>query len=250
MIRKALEKGKTIKMLYEATSGNVGIAMACLSNILNIKFKAYIPKPTPSTTETLLKILGAEVVRTEHQTIDQDMIQMVTRIAESEGAVNLNQYINDANFEIHLEHTAKEIDEQLEVINRKPNVIIAGVGTSGHIAAISARFKSKYGDNVKIVGVQPAPRNNIPGIKRIETKPKWYFHVKIDELIDITRNEAIEGSILIARREGILVGLSSGAVVKAFEKVRDKYGPGVYVLVFPDDGFKYVEIFREFLGEG
>ncbi|AHF80606.1 cysteine synthase family protein [Thermococcus paralvinellae] len=230
--------------LFEATSGNVGIAMASLSNILGVKFRAYLPKPTPETTEILLKVLGAEVIRTEFETIDPTMVEFVKKEAEKNDAVNLNQFENEDNFEAHYKYTAREIDEQLRSIGKKPDVIVAGIGTSGHIAGLAKYFKERY--DTKIVGVVPAKGEKIPGIKRLETKPKWVPKVKIDEIIEITQREAIEGSIKIARRDGLLIGLSAGAVVKALEKIRDKYN-GTAVLIFPDDGFKYVEIFERYL---
>ncbi|MDK2854725.1 MAG: hypothetical protein PWQ92_1619 [Thermococcaceae archaeon] len=73
--------------------------------------------------------------------------------------------------------------------------------------------------------------------------------MEIDEVVEVTQREAIEGSIQVARRDGLLIGLSSGAVVKAFERIRDKY-PGTAVLIFPDDGFKYVEAFERYLSGG
>ena len=245
MLIKAKKRGDLKDKLYEATSGNVGIAIASLSNILGIKFRVYLPKPTPQTTQILLKVLGAEVVKTEFETIDPEMVNFVKKEAEKANAVNLNQFENDDNFEVHYKITAKEIDEQLKSIGKKPNVIIAGIGTSGHIGGIAKHFKEKYKD-VAVIGVVAAQGEKIPGIKRLETKPKWFFQVDVDEVIKVTRKEAIEGSIEIARREGLLIGLSSGAVVKAFEKVRKKYGKGVYVLIFPDDGFKYVEAFESY----
>jgi cysteine synthase A len=249
MIKRAMEKGTLGNVLYEASSGNVSISMASLANMLGLKFRAYIPQPTPKTTEILLKLLGVEVVRTDFQTIDQEMINYVVKEAEKYGATNLNQFYNDDNFSAHFNYTAKEIEEQLRSVNRlPPKAIIAGIGTSGHIAALSKYFKERYGDDkIKIIGVVPAKGSKIPGIKRLETKPKWYFLVKVDEVIEITTEKAIEGAVQIARNDGILIGLSSGAVVKAFEEIRNKIGPGTYVLVFPDDAFKYVEKFENYL---
>ncbi|RLF21654.1 MAG: cysteine synthase [Thermoprotei archaeon] len=245
MLIKALEEGSLRHMLEEATSGNVGISLACLSNIFGLKFTAYVPKPTPRTTEILLKILGANVIRTEYQTIDRRFWTEVSEHAKQIGATNLNQFENDANFEIHYETTAREIVEQLESIGRTPDFVIAGIGTSGHIAAISKRLKNRYGDQVKIIGVQPAPGSSIPGIKRVETEPKWLSMVKVDKIIDISWEEAVEGVIEVARREGLLIGLSSGAVFQAYKKLSEN--EGVFVLVFPDDGFKYVEHFERYL---
>ena len=248
MIIKAWKKGLLKKKLYEATSGNIGISMACLANILRLKFRAYLPAPTPESTITLLKLLRAEVVVTEHSSIDRDMIMYVSKLAEGEGAVNLNQFENNDNFEAHFNYTARELEEQLEAVNRTPpRGIFAGIGTSGHIAAISKYFKSKYGDSTKIYGVVPAKGNSIPGIKKSETKPKWLSEVKVDKIEEISLEEAIEGCIHIARHEGLLIGLSSGAVTAAFSKLRRNLSPGVYVLIYPDDAFKYISYFKKYL---
>ncbi len=245
MLIKALEAGSLSDTLEEATSGNVGIALACLSNIFGLKFTAYVPKPTPRTTEILLRVLGADVVRTGYQMIDRHFWIEVSEHARRIGATNLNQFENDANFEIHYETTAREIIEQLESIGRTPDFVIAGIGTSGHIAAISKRLKERYGDRVKIIGVQPAPGSTIPGIKRVEAGPKWLSMVKVDKIIDISWKEAVEGVIEVAHKEGILIGLSSGAVFQAYKKLSENNG--VFVLIFPDDGFKYVEHFEKYL---
>jgi len=173
------------------------------------------------------------------------MVRFVQEEARKAGAVNLNQFENDDNFEAHYRFTAREIEEQLKAVGKEPDVIIAGIGTSGHIAGLAQYFKERYG--TKVVGVVPAEGEKIPGIKRLETRPKWYFKVDVEGVVEVTRNEAIEGAISVARRNGLLIGLSSGAVVKAYELVSDKLGGGTYVLIFPDDGFKYVEAFERYL---
>ncbi|MCD6369505.1 MAG: PLP-dependent cysteine synthase family protein [Thermoproteales archaeon] len=245
MLLRALEKND-FNSLYEATSGNVGIALAALSNFYGKRFRAYIPRTTPTTTEIILRVYGVEVVRTDFETIDWDFIETVEADAKRDGAVNLNQFKNDANFQSHYEYTGKELVEQLKSIGRKPTCLIAGIGTSGHIAALSMRLREAFGD-VKIVGVQPRKGESIPGIKRIETKPKWLAHASPWKIIDVSLEEAVKGSIEVARKEGIFIGLSSGAVFKAFQKIKNILGHGVYVLIFPDDGFKYVEIFAKHL---
>ncbi len=248
MIVKAFEKCIECGKLYEATSGNVGIAMASISNVLGIKFRVYLPEHTPDQTKTLLEILGAEIVETSFSAIDDKMVEYVKREAEKDNAINLNQFWNDDNFEAHYKYTAPELEKQLEVINRNPpKAIIAGVGTSGHISALSKYFKERYGEEVKVIGVVPAKGEKIPGIKRLETNPKWIKYVPLDRIVEVTRSEAIEKVLFLARNEGLMVGLSSGAVIRAYELIREEIGSGTYVLVFPDDVFKYIGIIRDYL---
>jgi len=97
--------------------------------------------------------------------------------------------------------------------------VIAGIDTSGHIYAISKRMGEKYGDEVKIVGVQPAPGSRIPEIKRVEAKPKWLEKARPDRIVDISLEEAVEGVMIVARREGLLIGLSAGAVYQAYRRL-------------------------------
>ncbi|MCD6444455.1 cysteine synthase family protein [Candidatus Bathyarchaeota archaeon] len=244
MIMTALEEGRLGDILYEATSTNTGIALTAIANILGRKTRIFIPKSIQKVSDTFLKALGAEVVRVP-VSLTVEAIEEVDSRAKREGAVHLNQFENDANFKVHLKYTAKEIDEQLRSIGLKPNYIIGGLGTSGHMSAISLYFKSRYGDNVKLIGVQPAPDEVIPGIRRVETGMKWIHWTDFDQIVDVTRDEAIEGSLTVARREGLLIGLSAGAVFHAFKEIAEENG--VYVLVFPDTGYKYAEQFKEYL---
>ena len=246
MVVKAVEPCKKAGLVEEASSGNTGIALTCISNILGVKSRIYLPKPTPRTTEVILRMLGAEVVRTKYETIDRTFWDEVRRHAESLGFVNLNQFENDANPEVHYKYTGREIVEQLKAIGRKPDVLVAGIGTSGHIAGIARRLREEYG-GLKVVGVQPTPGSKIPGIKRVETEPTWLEEAGVDVLIDVSWREAVEGVREVAVREGVLIGLSSGAVYKAYKKIRGE--DGVYILVFPDDGFKYVEHFERYLSQ-
>ncbi|MEM2910894.1 MAG: pyridoxal-phosphate dependent enzyme [Candidatus Bathyarchaeia archaeon] len=246
MIVEALEKGELKEALYEATSTNTGIALSSIANILGIKSKLFIPKTIQKVSDIYLEVLGADVVRLPVG-LTVESISQVEAEAKADKATHLNQFENDANFKVHLKYTAREIDEQLKSLNLKPTCIIGGLGTSGHMSAISIYFKTKYKDSVKIVGVQPALNEVVPGIRRIETGMKWYHQATFDEVIDVKQAEAIEGAIKIARKEGLLIGLSAGAVVHAFQKIAEE--EGVYVLVFPDSGYKYAEQFEKYLAE-
>ena len=244
MINDALARGSLKSIMYEATSTNTGIALAAIGNILGVKSKLFIPKTIQRCSDTYLKILGADIERIP-VSLTVEAISDVESKARIDDAMHLNQFENDANFKVHLKYTARELDLQLREIGVKPDVIVGGLGTSGHMSAISLYFKSRYGDNVEVVGVQPARGEVIPGIRRVETGMKWIHWFKFDSIIDVKLDEAIEGCITVARREGLLIGLSSGAVFHAFTRIVN--GKGVYVLVFPDTGYKYVEQFEEYL---
>jgi cysteine synthase/O-phosphoserine sulfhydrylase/cystathionine beta-synthase len=243
MIMDALSRGSLGDLLYEATSTNTGIALASVANALGRRVKLFIPKTIQKASDVFLRALGAEVIRVP-VSLTVEAISEVEASAKRDGATHLNQFENDANFKVHLKYTARELDQQLESIGIKPDYIIGGLGTSGHMSAISFYFKSKYGDSVKVVGVQPAQGHVIPGIRRIESGMKWIHMVELDEVIDVTLDEAIEGVIEVARREGLLIGLSSGAVFKAFRKISPERGN--IVLIFPDSGYKYAEQLEEY----
>ncbi|RLF06277.1 MAG: cysteine synthase [Thermoprotei archaeon] len=249
MLRKAFEEGRVRRKVYEATSGNVGIALAALCNFYGLELTAFLPKKPPAITLKLLKILGARVVETEYETISREFWRWVASLAEEDGALNLNQFENDANPEVHYRTLAVELIEQLEAVGRKPDFAIAGIGTSGHIYAVSKRMRERYGGRVKIIGVQPAPGSRIPGIKRVETGPKWLEEARPDLIVDVSLEEAVEGVVKVARREGLLIGLSAGAVYHAYKKLAARGRRGVYVLIFPDDVFKYMDVLAERLAK-
>lgn len=243
MYRKAVEKlgSDKVKLLVEATSTNTGLAIAAMCAIHGSKLRAFIPSTVSKTGEILLKIFGAEVVRSP-KALTVELTNDVEEMARKEGAVHLNQFYNDANFEVHLRYTAKELELQIREAGIKPKAIFGGLGTSGHMSAISFYFKNRFKE-VKIYGVVPALNTSIQGIRRVETGMKWIHYVEIDKVIEVTPEEAIEGVLEIVRNEGIFVGLSSGAVYTAFKKMmkEGKLGEGDYILIFPDHGFKYVE---------
>lgn len=239
MIEAALEKGS--KVIYEASSGNFAIALTLLSNAYGIRVRIYLPRPTPPSTISLLKLIGAEVVVTDFESINKEMVEFVKREAERDGALNLNQFENELNPITHYEGTAREMIEQLEAAGIAPDYLVIGIGTSGTLWGVAKRFlENSSFRRVKIVGVQPAKGSKIPGIKRRETGPKWLENVELYELIDVSEREAALGAVEIARKEGILVGMSAGAAYCAYRKIAERE-KGVYVTVFPDSIFKYIE---------
>ncbi|WP_369611678.1 cysteine synthase family protein [Sulfurisphaera javensis] len=231
---------RNVKSLVEATSGNTGIALSALSSIFKINFTAFIPATAPSSFKVLMKILGANVISAGNST--NELLPLVKKLSEFNGYTHLDQFHNEINVLAHYETTAKEIDKQMSSIGLKIKRIIATMGTAGHIVGIAKYFKEKYGDDLEIIGVEPAQGERIPGIKRVteDKENKFLNMVKIDKIVEVKLKEAIEGVIDVARNDGILIGLSAGATVSAYKKIAKQDEEEVTVLIFPDDAYKYV----------
>ena len=245
LLRRFLNNGLYGGLVEEASSGNVAVALAALANIYGFRYRAYTTKHLPRTTEVLLRVLGAEVVKVDRDSIDEGFWRWVRDNATRDGAINLNQFENTDNPEGHYYFTGGEIVDQFMSIGRRPRVLIAGIGTGGHVTGIARRLRDAFGD-VYVVGVEPAINNVIPGIKRLESGTRWVREV-VDEVIDVSLEEAVDGVIRVARSEGLLIGLSSGAVFQAFLKVRERLGDVTYLLIFPDDIYKYIDIIDRFV---
>ncbi len=233
-------RGVTIE---EASSGNFALALAVLSRIYGFRLRAYTPRTSSRVFEVLLKALGAEVVRLNHDVLDERVRKAVYENAAKSGSITLNQFENPLNPEGHYRITGDELVMQFRAIGVKPDVLIAGIGTGGHITGIASRLREEFG-KIRVIGVVPRKGAHIHGLKRIEDGVKWIEGV-IDEIVEIDDDEAIEGVIQLARDTGLLVGLSSGAVFKAFLKVRGKHDDAVYALIFPDDVFKYADLLEK-----
>lgn len=245
LLEKALSKKPAV--IYEASSGNFAIALTLLSNAYGIRARIYLPKGTPRSTVSILKVLGAEVVLTNFESITPDMVEMVKKEAEKDGAANLNQFENDLNPLVHYNQTGKELVEQLKAEGIRPTHVILGIGTSGTLWGVSKRVREvEEWKGVKIIGVQPAPGSKIPGIKRVESKPKWLKPAEPDAIIDVSEAEAAMGVETVARNDGLPIGLSSGAVYAAYKKIAEKER-GVFVTIFPDSIYKYAERIEELL---
>jgi cysteine synthase A len=245
LLRRFLNDGLYGGLVEEASSGNVAVALAALANIYGFRYRAYTTKHLPRTTEVLLRVLGAEVVKVDRDSIDEGFWRWVRDNATRDGAINLNQFENTDNPEGHYYFTGGEIVDQFMSIGRRPRVLIAGIGTGGHVTGIARRLRDAFGD-VYVVGVEPAINNVIPGIKRLESGTRWVREV-VDEVIDVSLEEAVDGVIRVARSEGLLIGLSSGAVFQAFLKVRERLGDVTYLLIFPDDIYKYIDVIDRFV---
>ncbi|MEM4436738.1 MAG: pyridoxal-phosphate dependent enzyme [Thermosphaera sp.] len=247
MISHALKNGLLKhQRLFEPTSTNTGLGLVGLSNFYGFKTRIYLPSTAQRCVDYLFAAMGAEVSRRSVPLTTQ-LVREVIEDAEREGAVVLNQFENDLNLIAHLRGTAKELDYQVKIKGLKPRLIVAGMGTSGHISALSLYFKNMYG-GVRVYGVQPSQGSFIPGLRRIETGMKWIKYAELDGVVDISLEEALEGVIQVSRNDGILLGLSAGAAARALSRLVDEGGvEGDAILIVPDHGVKYIEMLETIL---
>ncbi len=255
MIKIAEDKGilNKNKTVIEPTSGNMGIALACISMSLGYKFTAVVPQAVSEETKNLIRLLGAELLETS-----DDLCPRVGKgtdqcIALAKGIVNSfpneyfmpNQYENEANFLAHYNGTGPEIFNQM---NGNIDYFITGIGTGGTVTGVGAYLKERK--DVKIIAAQPQPNHHIQGLRNLQESDKpailsKRFHV-IDDILTISDEEAFRAVRLIAEKEKLLVGPSSGAVLAAALKLEEKGLKGKAVLIFADDALKYSSVYRQF----
>ncbi|MBI5197672.1 MAG: cysteine synthase A, partial [Nitrospirae bacterium] len=245
-----LRPGATI---LEPTSGNTGIGLALVAAVKG--YKAILIMPESMSTERfgLLASFGAEVILTS--AIDG----MKGSFAKAEQLLEQNptyfmpdQFSNPANPEIHRKTTAVEIWSQTD---GKVDAFVAGVGTGGTITGVGEVLKAKN-PRVAIMAVEPATSRVLsggsPGPHKIQGIgagfiPKILNRDIIDEVIPVTDDEAFEAAKLLARKEGLMVGISSGANVFAAMKLAQRLGKGkTVVTVLPDTGERYISIEKYF----
>ncbi len=249
MIRDAEERGVLApgQTIVEATSGNTGIALAFAAAALGYKLVITMPENMSRERVALLRILGAEVVLTRGGLM-RDAVERAREIAAMrQGTVMLEQFKNAANPAAHRNTTALEI---LEDTGGEVHAFVAGVGTGGTITGVGQVFKERVPD-CRIVAVEPAASAILSGkppaphyIQGIGAGfiPEILDRDVIDEVIAVTERAAVEHTRKLAREEGILAGISSGAAVFAALRVArraDMKGKTV-VVILPDTGERYI----------
>lgn len=253
MVRKAEERGELRQgmEIIEVTSGNTGIAFAMVSAVRGYKFTAIMPESMSIERMKMMKAFGANVVLTPAA---EDMAGAVRRCKEIiKGRKNVwlpRQFENPDNIEAHRRGIGMEIIQQMD---GKVDAFVAGIGTGGTLLGVAKAFIDA-GIDAKIVGVEPAESAVLSGGKsglhRIQGIGEGFIPklVKdnielIDEIVVIRSEDAIKMSKLLARRYGILVGISSGANVLAALRIKKKYGLKRVVTVLPDRGERYLSLF-------
>lgn len=234
--------------IIEPTSGNTGIGLAFACASRNYRLILTMPETMSMERKSLLKALGAELVLTEGKKGMQGAIEKATQLKEEiKDSVILGQFTNPANREIHKKTTAKEIYEDCE---GKVDILVAGVGTGGTISGIGEYLKSKN-PTIQVIAVEPydspfltmgkAGPHGLQGIGA-GFIPSILNQQVIDEIILVKTDEAYHSARLVAKREGLLVGISSGAALHAatiVAKREENKGKNI-VVILPDSGERYL----------
>jgi S-sulfo-L-cysteine synthase (O-acetyl-L-serine-dependent) len=233
-----LRRGVTI---LDATSGNTGIAYAMIAAARGYRLRLCMPaNVTPERTRTL-RAFGAELVLTDPLEGTDGAIREARRLfaAEPDAYFYADQYNNDANWRAHYETTAPEILEQTD---GRVTHFVAGLGTSGTFMGVGRRLR-EFRRDIRLISVQPdSPLHGVEGLKHMETaiRPGIYDERLADEDVRVTTEQAYAHTRRLAREEGLLVGVSSGAALAASLEVASRLDEGVIVTVFPDSGMRYL----------
>ena len=254
MVEDAIEQGKLENMhIVEPTSGNTGIGLALVCAIKRIKLTIVMPESMSIERRSAITHYGAELILTPASEGMNGSIAKAQKIVEQENALMLNQFENPANPKAHYQNTAPEILKELKSLD----IFIAGVGTGGTISGIG-KYLKEQNSNIKVVAIEPAESAVISGKEKGAHKiegigagfiPKNLDLNILDKTVTVTSQEAIEKAKELAKKEGLFVGISSGANIAGIynlakeQNIKDK----TVVTVLPDNACRYqsTELFVE-----
>ncbi|MBX9185647.1 cysteine synthase A [Clostridium sp. K04] len=249
MIEKAEKEGilKEGSVIVEPTSGNTGIGLAMIGRLKGYKVVIVMPETMSKERRDLIKAYGAELVLTEGSKGMKGAIEKANELVKNKGYFMPQQFENIANPEKHYETTADEIFNDINYLD----VFVAGVGTGGTATGVGKRLKEKI-NGIQVVAVEPSNSQVIagkkPGAHKIQGIgagfiPQNYKAEYVDNVVPVTDEDAIRTAVEFAKKEGILVGISSGAAIYTAIEIAKKLGKGKKVLALsPDGGEKYISM--------
>lgn len=240
MITTGLEKGTISKdsKLIEATSGNTGIALAMIAGIYGLNIELVMPENSTKERVQTMRAYGAKVILTSSDEGIEGARDYAEAKVKDEGYLMLNQFANDDNWKAHYKTTGPEIwrDTQGEITH-----FVSAMGTTGTIMGTSSFLKEQNPD-IQIVGVQPTDDSKIPGIRKWPKAylPKIFNPKKVDQVIEVSTEEATETAKRLAKEEGIFAGMSSGGAAAAALRLASTLEHGTIVSIVCDRGDRYL----------
>lgn len=251
IIKEGLSNGTIAKdsTILEATSGNTGISLAMICAALKIKLVIFMPETASIERRKMMNAYGAKIVLTPGNLGMKGAVDAsIKYMEENQNCVLANQFSNKANSKAHEETTSYEIMDDL---NNKVDVFMAGFGTTGTLIGTSKTLKQNI-PNVEVIGIEPeksplvskgiASSHKIQGIGA-NFIPEIYDSNYVDRIITVQDEESYEGARMLAKEEGILAGISSGAALMAALKLdNEKYKGKNVVIILPDNGERYLSV--------
>lgn len=242
MDRKEISVGSK---LVEATSGNTGIALAMIAQSMGVHMTLIMPSSATIERVKTMKAYGAEVMLTPSEETIEYSRQLAQEMSNTGDYFMLNQFANPDNYKMHYRTTGPEIWNDTE---GKITHFVSAMGTTGTIMGVS-RYLKEQNPNIQIVGCQPTDGSRIPGIRRWspEFLPKIYEPKRVDRIIDVSRDQAIEMTRRMSKEEGIMGGMSSGGSLFSAVKLAGEIQEGVIVCITCDRGDRYLssDLFEE-----
>ena len=242
-----IERGRSV--IVEPTSGNTGIALALVAAARDYRLILTLPEGMSRERTALLRTYGAEVHETPSLGGMNEAVELAQRLAKENDGFIPQQFSNPANPEIHRRTTAEEIWADLD---GDVDVLVAGVGTGGTITGTGERLKERNPD-LHVVAVEPKSSpvlsGGAPGPHKIQGIgagfiPEILNMEIVDEIVSVDDEDAIDTAKLVARREGVLAGISGGAALWAAVEVgsRPEFAGKNVVAIVPDSGERYVSL--------
>ncbi|HZV47694.1 MAG TPA: cysteine synthase family protein [Thermodesulfovibrionales bacterium] len=228
------------KIILEATSGNTGIGLAMVASAKKYRVKLTMPACVSIERRRILEAFGAELILTPPDEGTDGAIRLALRILseDPEKYFMPNQFDNNANVLAHYETTGKEIIEQTK---GKITHFVAGMGTTGTLMGVSKRLK-EFNKDIQIIGVEPVLHHRIQGLKNMSEsiRPKIFDESRLDERRLVNDEEAFDTTRMMAVKEGMFVGMSSGAAMHVALRKSSELREGVIVVILPDRGDRYL----------
>ncbi|MEM2611100.1 MAG: PLP-dependent cysteine synthase family protein [Thermoproteota archaeon] len=232
------------KVILEATSGNTGIALAMLAAVKGYKITIIMPESVSIERRRIIKAYGADLILSPGEKGTGGAIELKQKLLKEnpEKYVDLDQFKDPVNILAHYQTTAREI---LEQTNGMVDMVVVGIGTAGTGVGVSMRLK-EFNSKIKIIGVTTRLGVSIQGLRNPkEPYPTMLFRKEcFDEIVEIDeegKRRAFQVAREAARKEGLLIGMSSGAIMMvALEKAREIGHDKTIVAILPDGGERYL----------